>query len=334
MLTRTNSLRGAVVAVLCVVAAIVSGSASSADSGPTTGVVVVQTRLGYASGVAAGTGIVISRAGVVLTNNHVIRGATAVRVTDPRTGRRYASTVLGYSISGDIAVLRLQGVSELATASVGRSVGLRVGQSVTAVGNAGGTGRLAVSSGRIQALGRSITVDDDQGGSARLRGLIRTSASLQPGDSGGPLLDASGRVIGIDTAASSRFAFRSAGGEGYAIPIDRAMSVARQILAGRSSAVVHVGPTAFLGILTAPPGTSDASGALVAEVVPGGPADRVGIERGDLITTVGGRRVTAVSGIVAAIQRRKPGDRVRFGWLDGVGNRMTGLVRLAAGPPQ
>jgi len=325
--------RTAVLAAAAAVTAIgVSGAASAAQS--TAGVVVIDTNLSYAGASAAGTGIVISRSGEVLTNNHVIRGATSIRVVDPRTGRRYTASVAGYSIGADVALLRLAKASGLATVTLGSSASLRRGQVVTAVGNAGGTGSLVSSSGTIRALGRSITVQTDQGGIARLTGLIETNAELRPGDSGGPLLDASGRVIAMNAAASTGFAFRSASSEGYAIPINKALALARQIESGRRSAAVHVGPTAFLGVLAGRPRGAEVAGALVADVVSGGPAERAGIGPGDVITRIGGRAVSSTGSIVEILQNKKPGDRITLSWIDRFGSRTTATVTLVSGPPQ
>jgi len=320
--------------VTIAVAALLAGvSASSAATGKT-GVVAIETNLRYLGGQAAGTGMVVTSSGVVLTNNHVIRGATTIRVVLPGTGRSYRATVLGYSIGADVAVLRLTGASGLETVSLGSSSSLRTGQSVSAVGNAGGTGTLVTTTGTISRLNRTITVSDEQGGSARLQGLIQTSASLRPGDSGGPLLDSSGRVIGIDTAASMGYSFQGGSGDGYAIPIDRARSIMSQILAGRASASVHVGATAFLGLLGSSSRFSDANGVVVQDVVSGAPAEKAGLERGDLITHVGGRAVSSASEISTLLQRKKPGDPIAIAWIDQVGNTRTASVKLASGPPQ
>ncbi len=129
------------------------------------------------------------------------------------------------------------------------SASLLTGAPVTAIGNAGGVGGApTVTTGKVVALHQSIAVSDDQGGSERLSGLIETNASLQPGDSGGPLLDAFGKVIGMDTAASTGFQFQPGSGQGFAIPIDHALAVARQIEAGQSAKGVHIGATPFIGI--------------------------------------------------------------------------------------
>jgi S1-C subfamily serine protease len=323
----------AVLVIAAVAASAVSGAASGAVPA-TAGVVVIDTNLSYANASASGTGMVISSSGEVLTNNHVIRGATTIRVLVPQTGRRYTARVVGYAIGADVAVLKLANASGLTTVSLGSSASLRRGQAVTAVGNAGGTGALVTASGTIEALGRGITVNDDSGGSVRLSGLIQTDADLRPGDSGGPLLDGSGRVIGMDTAASSGAAIRSGANEGYAIPIDKAVAIVRQIEAGRGSATVHVGPTAFLGILAEPAGYADVSGAVVAQVVSGGPADRAGVGPGDVITQIDGHAVSSTAEIVKRLQAKHPGDTVRLSWIDRFGGRTVSTVKLASGPPQ
>src|SRR5262249_29569208 len=158
----------------------------------------INTTLGYQDSAALGTGIVIGQKGLVVTNNHVIRGATSIRATV--AGHTYRATVLGYSPADDVAVVQLADASGLETAPIGGAA--RVGTGVTAFGN-GSTS----ASGHVTALRQSITVADDQGGTEHLAGLIQTDASLHPGDSGGPLVDASGRVIGMDTAAMIGFQF-------------------------------------------------------------------------------------------------------------------------------
>ncbi|HEY2074198.1 MAG TPA: trypsin-like peptidase domain-containing protein [Gaiellaceae bacterium] len=294
-----------------------------------TGVVVVNTNLAFQDGAAAGTGIVLTSSGEVLTNNHVIRGASTITVSVPQTRKTYAARVVGYDVSDDVAVLQLQHASGLATVTVGDSAGLKVGQSVTAVGNAGGTGSLAVTTGKITGLQRAITVGDDQGGAERLAGLVETDAQLQPGDSGGPLLDTSRRVIGIDTAASAGFSFRDSS-DGYAIPIDRVVTIAKQVVAGRGSATVHVGKTAFLGVSVQPGGR----GVLVGSVVSGGPVAKAGIGAGDVITAIGGHSVGSPTALVAALLVHHPGDRVTVSWTDGLGGTHSANVTLGSGPPQ
>ena len=320
-------LRTALTAGLVVAALAVPGSAGAAS---TSGIVDVTTNLAYENGAAAGTGMTLTSSGEVLTNNHVIRGATTIRVTDPSTGRRYTATVVGYSVASDVAVLRLAGASRLPTVSLGDSSSLKVGQRVTAVGNAGGRGGTPSSvSGSVTGLGRTIVASDGQGLQEQLVGLIRTDAAIRPGDSGGPLLDAAGRVIGMDTAASAGFFFQSSS-EGYAIPINRALALAKQIVAGRGSATVHIGSTPFLGVRVEPAG----SGASVVSVVSGSPADRAGIVAGDTIVALDGRLIPSYDALSTLVLRHHAGDTVAVRWIDQFGTTQSASVRTAVGPPQ
>jgi S1-C subfamily serine protease len=314
----------------CGVGAIAAGVALARTGPPPigTGVVVINTRL-YQGGAAAGTGMVLSSSGEVLTNNHVIRGATSIRVVIPGTKHAYTARVVGYDVADDVAIIRAAGASHLKTVSTAASAKLRIGQAVRAVGNANGNGRLLAARGSITGLRRSITVSDDAGGTENLAGLIETNAALQPGDSGGPLLSSAGKVIGMDTAASARLVSTVA--DSYAIPIAKALSVAKQIVAGHAGSRVHVGATAFLGIQVQ---GEDANGLVVAGVIPGGPADTAGLEAGDVITSIDGRAVTAPSTLTSYLLTKKPGDSVTIGYLDSMGFGHTVSVTLAGGPPQ
>ncbi|MDE3191178.1 MAG: trypsin-like peptidase domain-containing protein [Acidobacteriota bacterium] len=318
-----------------VAAAVVGARAALAHTARATvqaGVVIVNTNLAFHNGAAAGTGIVLTSSGEVVTNNHVIRGASRITVVDPRTHRRYAARIVGYDVADDIAVLQLRHATGLATVALGSSAGLKVGQPVTAVGNAGGTGSLTVTTGTITGLARAITVADESGAEA-LAGLVETDAQLQPGDSGGPLLDSGGRVIGIDTAASSGFSFRNAN-DGYAIPIDKVVTVARQVVAGHGSASVHVGRTAFLGVSVQSADAYGGGGILVGGVIAGGPAAKGGLGTGDIITSVDRRAVASQNALVAALLLHHPGDRVTVAWTDRIGDDHAATVTLASGPPQ
>jgi S1-C subfamily serine protease len=318
-----------------------SSATSNAGSTATSvdqGVVDVNTTLGFQGGTAAGTGIVLSSSGEILTNNHVIAGATSVNVTDVGNGRTYAATVVGTDKTEDIAVLQLQGASGLKTAPLGNSTNVAVGDAVTAVGNAGGTGGApSVVTGTVTGLGQSITASDQSGGgSEQLTGLVETNAPIQAGDSGGPLVNSSGQVIAIDTAASSGFRFQSGGSQAFAIPINQATTIAKQIEAGHSSATVHIGAAAFLGVqLQASSGPSDgssSSGALVAGVESGSPVQQAGLTAGDEIVSLGGRTVDSASTLSNLMQGYHPGDRVQLGWVDGSGQQHTASVTLATGP--
>jgi S1-C subfamily serine protease len=324
---------------LLVAAFAVSGAPGAAVPAVDRGVVDVDTNLGYQNVAAAGTGMVLSSAGEILTNNHVIRGATTIHVTVPATNRSYAATVVGYDVSADVAVLKLRGVSGLQTVALGNSGTLTRGQTVTAVGNAGGVGGAPmITKGTITALNRTITASDEDGLAEQLTGLIATNAGLQPGDSGGPLLTSAGRVIGMDTAASSNFTFQSGNSGGYAIPINRAAAIAKQIAAGHSSATVHVGATAFLGVDVQASGYYQdgrlRAGALVVGIVPGSPAERAGLVDGDVLTSLGGRQIASAEALTRLVLRNPPGTKVKLGWVDEAGNAATATVALASGPPQ
>jgi S1-C subfamily serine protease len=207
-------------------------------------VVHINVRLDHQNA-AAGTGIVLSSSGEVLTNNHVISGATSVSVTDVGNGQTYPATVVGHDRSHDIAVLQLQGASGLQSASIGDSSTVAVGDEIAAIGNAGGRGGIpSIAAGAVSALDQTITVRDGTTGSTqRLTGLIQVTANLQPGYSGGPLVNTAGQVVGVNTAASTGFGSQSSGGEGFAIPINDAIAISKQIDAGIASATVLSTPT-------------------------------------------------------------------------------------------
>jgi S1-C subfamily serine protease len=317
------------------------------------GLVDVVSTDGLAQATSAGTGIVLTSNGEILTNNHVISGATSVKVTDIGNGKTYTATVVGYDASSDIAVLQLQGASGLTTASLGNSSSVGVGNAVTALGNAQGKGGTpSVATGTVTALNQSITASDELSGSQeQLSGLIETNANIQPGDSGGPLVNAYGQVIGIDTAASSQYQFQSAGNtatSAYSIPINSAIALASQIEAGNGSSTVHIGATAFLGVGVA--GTqgsgngfggfggfggnngSGTSGAYLQNVEQGSPAANAGLAAGDTITSIGGTSVSTSQDIQRVLVKYHPGDKVPVSWTDQSGQSHTATVTLATGP--
>src|SRR5439155_15008504 len=258
---------GLLVAAVGAGIALARGTATPIGSG----VVVIDTNLAYQGSAAAGTGMVLTSSGEVLTNNHVISGATTIKVVVPKTGHSYKARVLGYDRTADVALLQLQGASNLKTVSIS-SAKLHVGATVTALGNAGGNGSITTATGTVTGLGKSITASDDAGGSEQLIGIIETNAGVQPGDSGGPLVNSKGQDVGMDTAASSRFGFQGISAtDAYAIPIAKALTIAHAISSGKASSTVHIGATAFLGIevesVNTPGfGGASASGALIAGV--------------------------------------------------------------------
>jgi S1-C subfamily serine protease len=319
------------------------------------GIVDVTSTLGYQEATAKGTGIVLTSNGEILTNNHVINGATSVSVTDIGNGKTYKATVVGYDESHDIAVLQLSGASGLTTASTGNSATAGVGDSVVALGNAGGTGGTpAVAAGAITALNQSITASDESSGSSeQLTGLIETNADIQAGDSGGPLVNQHGQVIGIDTAASSGYQFGGGNGfggggfgnggsgssgssgtgsttQGYAIPINTALDIAKQIEAGQASSTVHIGATAFIGLEIA--STQNAQGVTLAGTKSGTPAAAAGLGQDDVVTALDGKTVTSGTSITQILVGHHPGDKVSISWTDTAGQSHTATLTLGSGP--
>jgi S1-C subfamily serine protease len=319
-------------------------------------VVDINSQLSTPNAQAAGTGIVLDSSGVVLTNNHVINGATSITATDIGTSQSYPATVIGYDSVHDIAVLQLQGATGLPTAEIGDSGALAIGDAIAAIGNAGGRGGTpAIAAGTISALDQSVTVSDDTtGATEQLTGLIQVVASVQPGDSGGPLVNATGQVIGVDTAGSagSRSRFGPSGGEGLAIPINDAIAIGQQIQAGTASPTIHIGPTGILGVTVQGPNSQTApnqrgrlsnrhhtatpgvTGALVTGIMPGSPAEHSGLTAGDIIVSLDTMTVDSPTTLTTLLSTHHPGDSVQLTWLDSTGQQHAATIVLAAGPPR
>lgn len=317
------------------------GGSTSASSGGTAlasataaqevGVVDITSQLTYAQAESAGTGIVLSSDGEILTNNHVVEGATSISVTVVATGAVYTAAVVGTDATDDVAVLQLSGASGLTPAALDTAGDTVVGESVTGVGNAGGTGGTpSASPGTVTALDQTITTQAEQtAASETLSGLIQTDADIQAGDSGGPLFDSSDRVIGIDTAAQE-------GGStvaGYAIPIEHALAIAAGIKADQGSSTVTIGYPAFLGVEVASDlADGTATGAAIAGVVDGGPAAGAGLVAGDTITALDGAAISSAQELTAALALHRPGQTVAVTWTDGDGGSHTADVTLTQGP--
>jgi S1-C subfamily serine protease len=289
------------------------------------------------------TGMVLTPTGVVLTNNHVVQGMTSIKATDIGNGKTYSATVVGYERSADVAVIQLQGASGLQTVPLGDSATVSLGAKVTALGNAGGGGgKPRTAHGSVTGLGQSIIATDIGGINAeRLAGLIRTNAAVLPGDSGGPLVNDSGQVVGMDAAAAATngtYIAQRAGSQGFAIPIDTALGIARQIESGVQAPGVHIGPTGFLGVALMPPsqysgpGYAGPQGALVARALPGYPAAQAGLAAGDLITSVDGQSVDSANALTNALSAHHPGDSVRIAWTTASGQARSATVKLVSGP--
>src|SRR5580704_15829190 len=211
------------------------------------GIVDVTANLQYLQETAEGTGFVIdAAAGLVLTNNHVIDGATSVTVTPVTSGQSYRARIVGYDRTDDLALLQLPAVTGLKAVTIGDSRHVTVGTPVLAIGNeAGQGGSPTVAPGVISSLDRTIVASDQNSGlTETLHGVLQTNADIRPGDSGGPLADAAGRVIAIDTAAGGNTVY-----SGYAIPINQAIPIARRIAAGEPGARIQIGLPASPGVL-------------------------------------------------------------------------------------
>jgi len=310
-----------------------AGGPVRASASESRGVVRVVTRIGDENVELAATGIALTRSGVILTNNHVIAGGTSISVTETGKDGAHPATVLGYDIEADVALLQVTGVSNLEPAVVGSSSDLAIGEAVVAVGDAGGVGGPPVAAkGAVIGLDQTITAQNEvDGTSETLTGLVETSVSVVSGDSGGPLLDAAGQVVAIDTAGSSGLRVESAGTVGFAIPISSALDIASEIRSGRSAIEVHIGPSALLGagvIADAP-----VSGAMVASVFAGTPVARVGIKAGDIIVSLGGVAVESSEALNTSIARYGPGAEVVIRWVDPAGTTHSATARLVPGPP-
>ncbi|WIE76814.1 S1C family serine protease [Curtobacterium sp. MCSS17_007] len=309
--------------------------ATPATTAQEKGVVTIDTVMDYdTSSRAAGTGMVLTSDGTVLTNNHVIQGATSITVTDETTGKEYTADVVGSDATNDVAVLKLRDASGLSTVTLDDDGGPSTGDAVTDVGNAEGTGNLVAAAGTVTALDQDIQVQSETGtGTESLHGLIEVAADIVSGDSGGPVLDSEGEVVGMATAASSG----SAQVTGYAIPITTATAIADEILAGESSDTITIGLPAFLGVEVGSSGgsggtTGTTTGVAVAGTVEGSGAAAAGLVAGDTITSIDGTTVTSNDALTAAIRSHAVGDRVQVGYTDASGTARTVTVTLTAGP--
>jgi S1-C subfamily serine protease len=251
--------------------------------------------------------------------------------------------VVGFDATDDIAILQAEGASGLTTAPLGNSSAVTVDQLVVAIGNAlNKPGLPTVTEGTVTQVGRSISVSGDSGTVEQLKNLLETSAPLQPGNSGGPLLDTGGQVIGINTAASGGNIPDGGTNDGYAIPINDALTIAHQIESAHSTATVHIGASPFLGVQVrggaqdfgggGAPGSSSGSGVLVAGVESGTPAESAGIAAGDQIIAVAGTTVSSQSELTSALSAKHPGDTVTVTWVDQSNSQHQATIRLATGP--
>jgi S1-C subfamily serine protease len=315
----------------------VAGKVSSAIVDITTVIASVTGRTSE----AAGTGMILTSDGEILTNNHVVQQSNSISVTIPGHSGTYNATVLGVDPTADVALIKVNGLSGLPTVQLADSATLSVGQQVVAMGNAGGQGGApSVTTGQITALDQTITASSDSGSSEQLNGLIQSDATIQPGDSGGALANSAGQVIGMITAGEATGFRQSTTNVGYAITATNAISVVNEIRAGHASSSIFIGPTGHLGIgvqdldpaTASRLGLSQTSGALVTGVQSGSPAAQIGITANSVITSIDGTTINSANDLTPAIQGHKPGDRIRVTWTDQSGASHTATATLTTGP--
>ena len=285
----------------------------------------------------AGTGMVLTADGEILTNNHVVEGASSIQVTIPGHGSSTA-TVVGVDPTDDVALLQLNSASGLATVTLGDSSTVQVGDPITAIGNAFGRGGPPTSTtGTVAAVHRSITAQDPSGNnSERLNDVIQIAADVHPGDSGGAVLNAQGQVVGIITAGPSN---SSGNGTGFAIPINSAIGIVNEIRAGHGSSEILLGERGFMGVAVQPVdpaaaaqlGLGDTSGVLVAGVQPGSPAAKVGMTAPAIIRSIDGQTINSQDELGAAIHAKVPGEQIQVTWIDQQGQH-SATMTLSSGP--
>ena len=284
-------------------------------------IVDVTTEVAFGRGESAGSGIVLTSDGEVVTNNHVIEGATSIEVRISDDSASYKAKVLGTSETADIALLKLQNAHGLKT--------VHVGSAVVAIGNAfNRPGNPAVTEGNVTGLNRAISIERGSRGVERLRNLIEMDTQIVPGNSGGPLFDDSGDVVGINVAATVDRFPRGGSSDSFAIPIDAAMAVVHQIEAGHGGNGVQIGTRGFLGIEV----RDSQQGVEVLNVASGSGADDAGIAEGDTIVAANGKNVSSAQQLTDALSGTHPGNTVRVTWEDSNGRQHSAQVHLGSGP--
>ncbi len=266
----------------------------------------------------AGTGVVLTADGEVLTNAHVVAGATSIKVNLAGEATARDATLVAADSANDVALVRITGATNLQTVELGKSGDLRVGDDVVAIGNALDLkGGFTVTRGIVSALNRSI---DSQDGTT-LSGLIQTDAAINPGNSGGPLVNAGGQVVGINTAVDGQ-----AQNIGFAIAIDTAKPILDGLRTGKSTAT---SPRAYLGVSSQ--AVNGTPGATITDVGAGTPAAGAGLAAGDVIIGLDGTQISSPDDLSSAIGAKKPGDRATVTYQR-AGQRRTAQVALGTRP--
>jgi S1-C subfamily serine protease len=285
----------------------------------------------------AGTGMVLTSTGEVLTNNHVVNGAWEIRAQVPG-GTTYTATVVGVDPSHDVALLQLSDASNLATITPGDATTITIGDEVTGMGNAlGRGGQPVVARGSVTGVDRSITAQDPGGSAEKLTGMIQTNANIQPGDSGGALVNADNQVVGMITAGSDQTTSTGGTTAGFAIPIDTALTVVDQIHTGTGAPAVLLGERGYLGVAVRPLDPETAarlgvtSGALVVGLDTNSPAEMAGMAAPAVIRSIDGQPVTSTDSLGPLLHSHVPGDTVAVDWV-GTDGAHSASVQLVAGP--
>ena len=299
---------------------------------------VVQTTTG--TGSAAGTGMIITSSGEVLTNNHVVDGSISISVVVSGKGT-YTAHVIGVSPTSDVALIQIEGVSGLPTVTLADSSSVKVGDPVLAIGNALGQGGApTVTQGQVTATDQTITASEGNGHSETLNGMIQSDATISPGDSGGALVNSAGQVIGMITAGEAQ-SFRTVSSPtAFAVNANSALAVVNQVRSGQATTDVIIGPVGYMGVsvrdldsqLAAQYNLSLTTGALVWSVQAGSPAEQAGITKLSVITKVGGASIASTDALGKAIHSYKPGAAVSVTWIDQGGASHTKSVTLTTGP--
>jgi S1-C subfamily serine protease len=308
-----------------------SGAATAASIAARVRPAIVDINTTLGNGQAAGTGMIISPTGEILTNNHVVTGSTSITVTVQGQSEDYTAHVVGVNVAEDVAVIQIdQSISGLPTVTFANSSSVQVGDSVVAIGNALGRGGAPATSGHVTALDQTITASEGRADAETLSGMIQSDATIYEGDSGGALVNASGQVIGMITAGEAQ-GFRSAASDvGYAVSANTAVTQANRILAHEQASDLTYGKVGYLGVSVQDSATS---GALVVGVQSDSPAASAGITAGSVITGIGGTAVTSSATLGTAIKAHRPGDTVSVRWTTQGGTTRTANVTLGGVNP-
>lgn len=294
------------------------------------GVMLINSR--FDNGEGAGTGMVVDKSGIVLTNYHVVHGSSKVKVTDPNSGAKYTATVVGHNAARDVAVLKIDDPpKKLETVKIS-SKQIKKDDSVTAIGNGSGQGYLTALDGKVTGTNVTINAQDSLNSENvdKLTGLIQTDADVVQGYSGGPLMNSKGEVIGLTTAASTGKS--SAEVNGYAIPIKDAMDIVNKVKSGKGGDGTVIGRNAALGVsITTNRASNDqgiSKGVTVREVISGSGAEKAGIEVGDVITHINGEKVSKASDLSDKVQNHKIGEEVTLTIVKSDGSQTDVKVKL------